>query len=134
MKKPTVLFAGTLATLALIGPVFAQSTTPSATTPGMSSGSTTSATKDTTTTPAEKPSKLALPHRLTGELVTIDQNAKTFTVKSAKGKEMVFTAEGEALARLADLKPGERIKVTYKNSHGHMIATKVAPSQVAASK
>ena len=132
MKKPLVVFAGALATLSLVGPAFAQ-TYPSNTAPS----NTTSTTRDTTSTapaPAEKPSKLALPHRVTGELVSVDPNAGTFMVKSTKGKEMMFTAEGSAASRLADLKTGERVKVSYKNSHGHMIASKVVPAEVAATR
>ncbi len=119
MKKALLVFAGALATLSLIGPAFAQTAAPAA--------------KDapSTSTPAEKPSKLALPHHVTGEIVSVDQNAKTVTLKGAKDKKLTFTAEGGAVASLSALKAGDRVKVTYKNSHGHRIASKIAATEVA---
>jgi|SRR5215831_6874516 len=121
MKTMTALFVSGLATLLIIGPVAAQTTT---------AGS----SKDSVSTPsssAEKPSKLALPHSMTGEVVSVDATAKTVTVKSAKGKERTFTAESSAAGRLADLKAGDRVKVNYKSSHGHMMASKITRSEVA---
>jgi hypothetical protein len=115
MKKATVLFVGTLATLLAAGPGLAQ---------------TSGTTKDSTnsTAPAEKPSKLSVPHRVTGEVVSADAAANTLTVKDAKGKSYTFKADGEAAPRLTDLKAGDRVKVNYKKSHGEMVATKIVDS------
>ena len=120
MKKATVLFAGTLAALLAAGPGLAQ-TTPST-------------TKDSTDSaaPAEKPSKLAVPHRVTGEVVSTDAAANTLTVKDAKGKNYTFKADGDAAPRLSDLKAGDRVKVNYKKSHGEMVATKIVDAQPSA--
>jgi hypothetical protein len=119
MKTAKGLFAASVAVLSLVGVVFAQVTPARA------------ADASSTSTSAEKPSKLAIPHRMTGDVVSVDQNAKMFTLKSAKGKELTFTAEGDAATHLGDLKAGDRVKVSYKNSHGHMVASKVAATQVA---
>ena len=117
MKKATALFTTSVATLSLIGAAFVPTTAAWA------------AERSTTvSTTAEKPSKLAIPHRASGELVSVDQNAKAFTLRTAKGKELQFTAQGDAAMRLADLKAGDHVKVSYKNSHGHMIASKLATS------
>ena len=118
MKKVTALFAGTLAALLAAGPGLAQTST-----------TTKESTKDTTTNaPAEKPSKLAMPHRVTGEVVAADAAASTLTVKDSKGKSYTFKADGDAAPRLTDLKAGDRVKVAYKKSHGEMVATKIEPS------
>ena len=116
MKKATALFAGTLAALLAAGPGLAQTST---------------TTKDTTTTtaPAEKPSKLAMPHKVTGEVISSDASANTLTVKDSKGKNYTFKADGDAAPRLTDLKAGDRVKVNYKKSHGEMVATKIEASK-----
>src|SRR5262245_41662928 len=120
MKKATGVLAGTLAALLLVGPGFAQTST-------TTKESTTS--KDTTTSaPAEKPSKMAMPHRVTGEVVSADAAASTLTVKDSKGKNYTFKADSDAAGRLGDLKAGDRVKVNYKKSHGEMVATKIEPS------
>ena len=68
---------------------------------------------------------------MTGEVASVDQNAKTVTLKNAKNKNLTFTADGDAVASLSDLKAGDRVKITYKNSHGHRVASKIAATQVA---
>ncbi len=115
MKKATVLFAGTLAALLVAGPGLAQT-------------SSTTQESTTTTAPAEKPSKLAMPHKVTGEVIAADASANTLTVKDSKGKNYTFKADGDAAPRLTDLKAGDRVKVNYKKSHGEMVATKIEPS------
>ena len=39
----------------------------------------------------EKPGKLAMPHRVTGSVVSVDEAAGTFTVQDSKGKDYVLT-------------------------------------------
>jgi len=123
MKKTTVLLVGTLAALLSAGPGFAQTTKDT-------TKDSTITTKESTTTapPAEKPSKLSMPHRVTGEVVSADASANTLTVKDSKGKNYTFKADNEAAPRIADLKTGDRVKVNYKKSHGEMIATKIEES------
>ncbi len=116
-NKAMVLFAA-LAMLSLCGSVFAATPTEST-------------TKGTTSAPAEKPSKFALPHHVTGDVVSVDQSAKTLTVKDSKGKELRLTATGDAAASLGDFQPGDRVKVTYKKSHGQMIASRIVQGPVA---
>jgi Cu/Ag efflux protein CusF len=71
-------------------------------------------------------------HHMTADVVSVDQNAKTFTVKKgAKGKEMTFTAQGDAADRLNDLKEGDRVKVGYKKDHGQFLATEISKGKVA---
>jgi hypothetical protein len=123
MKKATVLFVGTLAMMLAAGPGLAQTT------------GTTTKDSTTSTAPAEKPSKLSMPHRVTGEVVSADPAANTLTVKDSKGKNYTFKADGEAAPRLTDLKAGDRVKVNYKKSHGEMVATKIeAPTSAKATK
>ncbi len=112
-NKAVVLFATAFATLALCGPVAAAA--PSEST-----------TKGAVAAPAEKPSKFALPHHVTGDVVSVDQSAKMLTMKDSKGREFRLTVTGEAATRLGDFRPGDRVRVTYKKSHGQMIASKIA--------
>jgi hypothetical protein len=117
MKKVAVLFVGTLATVLAAGPGLVEAT----------------GTKDITATsaPAEKPSMFALPHHVTGDIVSSDQKAKTLTIKDSKGHEFTFKADSDAALRLANFKAGDRVRVSYKKSHGQMVATKIADARVA---
>jgi len=117
MRKVTVLFVGTLATVLAAGPGLVEAT----------------GTKDTTSTsaPAEKPSMFALPHHVTGDIVSSDQKAKTLAVRDSKGKEFTFKADSDAALRLASFKAGDRVRVSYKKSHGQIVATKIADARVA---
>lgn len=141
MKKVTgVLGAGAMA-LMLSAPVFAQTSTqgqPSVPGSTMTAPSTTapSTTSPSTTAPSEKHGKMSLGrlmgHHMTADVVSVDQNAKTFTVKKgAKGREMTFTAQGDAADRLSDLKEGDRVKVSYKKDHGQFMATEISKGKVA---
>jgi Cu/Ag efflux protein CusF len=144
MNKVTgVLGAGAMA-LMLTAPVFAQTSSPgrpsvpdnTTTAPSATAPSTPSETSPSTTAPSEKHGKLGLgrlmSHHMTADVISVDPNAKTFTVKKgAKGKEMTFTAEGDAAAHLSDLKEGDRVKVSYKKDHGQFMATEIAKGKVA---
>ncbi|MFN3477561.1 MAG: copper-binding protein [Candidatus Methylomirabilales bacterium] len=72
---------------------------------------------------AETP-KAAKPKSLIGEVVSVDQQAKTVTVKKAgrKLKELTFAVEEKAAPMLADLKPGDRVRVTYVKAEGKLTA------------
>jgi hypothetical protein len=76
-------------------------------------------------------------HQILGEIVSIDQAGKTLTVKpgtSKSAKDMVFTAEGGAAAALADLKPGDHVKVSYQGGQGRLTAKTVAKNEHVAKK
>ena len=78
--------------------------------------------------PAKAPSFLALPHHVTGQVLSVNKPAKMFTLKTADGATMLLTADGATLPQFSVLKKGERVKVTYKNSQGQSVATKITPA------
>ena len=80
------------------------------------------------TAPAKTPSSLALPHHVTGQVLSVNKPAKLFTLKTADGATMLLAADGDMLPQFSTLKKGERVKVTYKNSQGQSVATKITPA------
>ncbi len=65
------------------------------------------------------------PHRLVGEVVAVDQTAKTVTIKYTvrrQPREATFTAKEQAAPRLANLKPGDRVRVGYYKEQGKLFA------------
>jgi Cu/Ag efflux protein CusF len=124
MNKPMLLFAGTALTLSLVGAAFAQSTTPAAKPPAAA------------TMPADKPAtpKVA-PHRMTAEVVAVNPEARTLTVKhGAKGKEVTFAVDGDAASHLGDFKTGDQVKISYAKSHDQLIASQISKTAVAKAK
>src|SRR5262245_16295525 len=98
MKTFKYLAVATVAISAVAGPAFAQTAKP--------------------TTPAatQEATKAAAPKSLAGELVAFDQTAKTVTMKhmvDQKPMQVTFSVEDGAIAAMAQLKPGDPIKVTY---------------------
>lgn len=94
--------------LALVGPAFA------ADAPAAGSSTTVKATRT---------------HHLMGEVVSVDQAAKTLIVKrgtSKTAKDITFTAEPDAAAALTGLKPGDQVKVGYVASQGHLMAKTIS--------
>ncbi len=89
------------------------------------------------TTPPATPPPTTAPHAapkaahlktLRGELVSVDEFAKTFTVKHMVGKkaeEITFSAEGKTLAALVKIKPGDHLKVTYTQMGERPVATTI---------
>src|ERR1700758_2696833 len=119
MKKSASVFAWTMAALGLIGPAFAQTTNTPPLQPSMKDSTTDTMTtpttpdKGATVAPSEKHGKLfgLGRHHVTANVVAVDGNAKTITVKKgAKGKEMTFTVADNAVSRLSDIKEGDRVK------------------------
>ena len=111
MKRATCLATGLLATVLMTGPAIAgQGVNPSS----------------TDAAPAQKPSMIRMSHRVTGSVVAVDQTAQTFTVRDSSGKTYLLKADTDTAAQLSVLRQGERVKVTYKNSDGQMIATKIS--------
>jgi len=81
-------------------------------------------------TGVEQPGKLAMPHRVTGSVVSVDQTAGTFTVQDSKGKDYVLKTDAALGSQLGDVKAGDHVKVSYKKtSSGQMVATKITPDE-----
>jgi len=115
MTPTTGIAALALASLVMVGPSFAaESTAPN--------------TTRETAAPAKKPSSLALPHHVTGSVMSVNRNAQMFTLKAADGTTLTLNADPAVAPQLRDLKKGERVKVTYKKSNGQQVATKVTPA------
>lgn len=92
-----------------------------------SAQTTSPATPPPVTTPhtVQKPAHLKT---LRGELVSVDEFAKTFTMKHVvdkKAQEITFSAEGKALAALAKIKPGDHLRVTYTQMGERPVATTI---------
>lgn len=97
-----------------------------------------------TTSPATPPPATA-PHAapkpahlktLRGELVSVDEFAKTFTVRhivDKKSHEITFSAEGDALAALTKIEPGDHLKVTYAKMGERPLATTITKLLLTAS-
>ena len=107
MKRAAVQFAAALATLLVSGPAIAKDPTTGA------------------TAPAEKPSTLAMPHRVTGNVVSVDKKANSVSIRDTKGKEYTLVADGDTIADLSRLKAGDEVRVTYKKAKDQMVATKI---------
>ena len=116
MKGTAILFAAGL-TLLLSGPALAKD--PSYGTSGTSSGTTGA------TAPAEKPGMLAMPHHVTGNVVSVDKRANSVSIRDTKGKEYTLVADGDTVADLSRLKVGDEVKATYKKDKDQMVATKI---------
>jgi len=113
MKRITALTTGVVATLLVAGP-------------GLAADSMQQPTR------VEQPGKLAMPHRVTGSVVSVDEAAGTFTVQDTKGKDYVLKTNAALGSQLGDVKAGDHVKVSYKKtSSGQMVATKIAPAEPA---
>jgi Cu/Ag efflux protein CusF len=110
MQKTTTWLATTLTALTLVGPAIAADA------------------PTTSSTPAAEASKAAAPQtmrtrHLAAEIVSVDQGSKTVTVKHGRNaKETTFAVEGDAAARLADLKAGDHVRIGYVDNQGQMTA------------
>lgn len=108
MKTFKYLLVAAVAVPALAGPGFAQTSKPAA--PPAASAAPAAAPAV-----AREAAKVA-GKNLAGELVSVDQAAKTVTVKhmvDSKPMQLTMTVEEGAIATLAHLKPGDQVKVTY---------------------
>ncbi|MGD0884738.1 MAG: hypothetical protein ABSA46_07690 [Thermodesulfovibrionales bacterium] len=109
MKKVIVLVVSVLFVLSVVGFCFAADEM--------------NAAPAATTAPAKKaPAKV---HHITGEVVAVDAAAKTLTVK-AKKEDVALSADDKAAAKLADVKVGDKVMVTYKEVEGKKVATHIA--------
>ena len=74
---------------------------------------------------------------LTATVASVDEKAKTVSVtRSVKGKtlELTFGVDNDAVATLAHLKPGERVKMSYVESGSRMTAQSISPITHAAQR
>ena len=106
MKRTAVLFMTGLTALLLSGPAVAKD-------------------QYAQTTPAEKPSKMAMPHHAEGSVVSVDKSANTVVIRDTKGEQLNLVADNDTAAQLNRLKAGDQVKVTYKKSKDQMVATKI---------
>ncbi len=51
-------------------------------------------------------------HDVTAEVVSVDMDAKTITIKTDDGKSMTAPVMGEAVGQLKGVKAGEKVKLT----------------------
>jgi Cu/Ag efflux protein CusF len=82
---------------------------------------------------AAKAEKTSLSH-VKGDVVSVDQNAKTLTVKKGglRHKEMTFRVDDPAL--LANVQTGQSVRVGYVKEGKQMIAKEVVPGTTASRK
>jgi Cu/Ag efflux protein CusF len=105
MKTFAYLLVAAVAVPAIAGPGFAQTTKP-ATTPAAPAAA----------APATPEAAKVTAKNLAGELVSVDQAAKTVTLKhmvDSKPMQLTMSVEDGAMASLAQLKPGDQVKVSY---------------------
>src|SRR5919108_750658 len=126
MRKRVVLPMAVLMMLACAGLSLAQPTT--AAQPAQ--GKMAQAGKAETSSPARL-------HRLAGEVVAVDQTAKTVTVKhmvGGKAREATFNVGEKASASLANLRPNDRIRLSYSKEQGRLMAQSIVATSHKASK
>jgi Cu/Ag efflux protein CusF len=112
MKKFVAFVVAVAAVPALVGPSFAQSDKQPATPPA----ATETEKKPAMPAPAkmdQAPREAAM-KSLAGEIVTMDQGTRTFTLKHmADKKPMQMTFNVEDPKMFTQFKPGDHVKVTY---------------------
>jgi hypothetical protein len=116
----TRVATATAITLLLIGPGLATQASGQSTTTEPSSAP--------AAAPAPKPSMWAFPHSVTGQVVSVNERAQMLTVRTSEGNTVLLKADTETASRLGSLKTGERVKVSYKNSRGEKVVTKITPA------
>ena len=126
MKKRIVLPMAILMMLSWAGLSLAQPTTagPAA------QGKTAQVGKAETSSPAKL-------HHLTGEVVAVDQTAKTVTIKhmvGGKAREATFNVREKAAASLANLQPNDRVRLNYSKEQGRLMAQSIVTTSHKASK
>lgn len=55
-------------------------------------------------------------HKMTAEVVSVDPDAKTITIKGADGKEMTAPVEGKAAETLKEWKAGDKVELTCRDN------------------
>jgi hypothetical protein len=126
MRKRVVLPMAVLMMLSFAGLGFAQPTT--AEQPGYG--------KMAEKAKTEMPKASGL-HRLTGEVVAVDQTAKTVTIKymiKGKPRQATFNVEQKAAASLGNLQPNDRVRLSYSKEQGRLMAQSIVETYHKASK
>jgi Cu/Ag efflux protein CusF len=121
MKQAIALVAGAFTVFSLVGPALAA---------------------DAPTAPAAAghpapPATLKAPTKhVSAEVVSVDTAGKTVKIKTLgrHKKEVTLGVDPEASATLPDLKAGDRIKVTYTDSHGQLTAKSIVKNENVAKK
>lgn len=72
-------------------------------------------------------------HHETGRIAAIDKDASTFTLTGDKDQKK-FTFEMKDRAKLANLRTGEHVRVSFKKEGARLIATDVTERAEKASK
>jgi hypothetical protein len=81
--------------------------------------------------------KAARLHRLTGEVVAVDQTAKTVTIRHmvrGEPKEATFNVAANAAPWLANLQPNDRVRLSYSKEQGRLMAQSIVETYHKASK
>jgi hypothetical protein len=78
--------------------------------------------------PAEKPSIFSLPHRVTGQVVAVNQETLMLAVRTPDRGTFSLKADADTAPQLGTLRPGDRVTVSYKNSKGEKVATRIVPA------
>lgn len=76
-------------------------------------------------------------HHLTGQVMAVDQTAKTVTIKHmVRGqlKEATFTVEENAAPALVNLQPNDWVRLSYSKEQGRLTAQAIVETYHKASK
>ena len=87
-----------------------------------------------TATPAAPAAKPGKTMRVTAEVVSVDAQAGNVVVKQTGKTPKELTLAVDKGVKTADLKPGERVRVSYVDMGGHLMAKAITPLQHAAAK
>jgi Cu/Ag efflux protein CusF len=94
------------------------------------SGATAPAPASTPATPNVK-----ITRHLTGEVVSVNPDTKTLTVKRHTwSRKLTFAVEGGAAAQLGDLKAGDKVTIGYSRAHRQLVAGDIVKSHVTTAK
>jgi len=78
------------------------------------------------------------PRQTTGKVLTVNRDAQALTVKSITpdGREIdsVFSVQEAAARDLADLRPGEMVRITYVQVNGQLRAQRIVKAPDSAPK
>jgi hypothetical protein len=77
---------------------------------------------------ANKPSAFAVPRHTTGDVVSVSKRAQLFTLRTTDGETILLRAGADTAPILSTLKKGKRVKVSYRNSQGEKVATRITPA------
>ncbi len=80
------------------------------------------------------PTTAAQAQHMTAKVTSVNAQAKTLTVTQWTPRQVTFAVSPEAAGSLADLKPGERVRITYEGTAGQLTAQSIAPLTHAAAK